>query len=113
MLEFSHNFCNQKAIVQGLDITVTMETIADVSGLPLEGEQYFPKTYKQSTKLQPTQNKFLQRGKSMEMVVGQGTKLQSLPGHWREVVRYIIHYITCEGRFQYVFAQHFKLMLHL
>jgi hypothetical protein len=44
---------------------------------------------------------------------GRGVQLSSLPPPWPEVVGFIKHYLTCEGRYQVVYQHDFLLLSHL
>ena len=44
---------------------------------------------------------------------GKGVQLHKLNPEWREVIRILQSYITCEGRFALVFKYHIRFLQHL
>lgn len=111
--EFASRFQGTHATIRGLQFPVNVGTVAKVAGLPQIGDLFFPTPSTRVTDLKPHKKQFLQRGESVENVQGQGVARKSLPEPWDSVAKFLIHYITCEGSFKYVFAHHFCLMLHL
>lgn len=88
--EFALGFCWNQTFVQGFTFLITIKIIVVVFGLPLKREEYFPNNSKKVVDLKPVWKQFLARGESIEMVHGKGTQLSFLPGHWKDVAKFII-----------------------
>ena len=107
-MEFTLTYDNANAEVRGLKFQEDELTITRVSRLPQIGERRFERC----VPIKPLIDTFLESG---ELVQGteKGTRRDSFPTPWGEVVLYVCKFITCEGRFSLVFANHFKILNHL
>jgi hypothetical protein len=108
VLQFAQNLQEDHSIVQGVQISVTEEDIAQVSGLPTNGIRMFSRKHI----ILNAQQDFLLPGEQIEPK-GRGVRLSSLPPPWPEVAKFVKHYLTCEGRYQVVYQHDFVLLSHL
>jgi hypothetical protein len=99
--EFTLNLREGSSRVCGIEIPVTEEAIAEVSGLPQNGQQWFSRRFV----LPEFPEAFLQVGESI-VQKGQGYDRHSLPHPWKEVEKFIMRYMTCEGRYSTIFKCH-------
>ena len=86
-----------------LKIELTRELIAEATGIPDEGEYWFknvPFTFDAHNYLLP--DVFVDSGK--------GVHIQKFKPKWREPIKILQSYITCEGRFAFVFKYHFRFL---
>jgi hypothetical protein len=79
-------------LFKGVQISVTEEDIAQVSGLPTNGIRMFSRKHI----ILNAQQDFLLLGEQIEPK-GRGVRLSLLPPPWPEVEKFIKHYLTCEG----------------
>ena len=98
VLEFACNLTEGFSIVQGVQIPVTEEVIAQVSRLPVNGTRWFSRKHL----ILNVQQDFLQPGEQVEPK-GRGVALQSLPQPWPKVDEFVKKYLTCEGRYQVIY----------
>jgi len=90
--EFACNLREGFSIVQGVQIPVTEEVIAQVSGLPTNGTRWFSRKHL----ILNAQQDFLLPVEQVE-AKGRGVALQSLPPPWPKVAEFIKQYLTYEG----------------
>ena len=103
--KFTRTFFEVEASVWGLTIVAIEECITKVTGLPMVGEHY-PSTH--DTRSMRTQ---FTRPNDPELdVTKKRCKRLSFPPPYHELMMHIIRYFTCEGRFLYLHAHHFKLL---
>ena len=107
-MEFALNLEEESSQVCEVDVPVTEEAIAEVSGLPHNGERWFSRR----TSLPEFPEAFLHAGESIAQK-GRGYDQNSLPHPWGEVAEFVIKYITCEGRYSTVFKYHLRILAHL
>ena len=98
VLQFAQNLQEDHSIVQGVQISITEEDIAQVSGLPTNGIHMFIHKHI----ILNAQQDFLLPGEQIKPK-GRGVRLSSLPPPWPKVVEFFKHYLTCEGRYQVVY----------
>ena len=91
-----------------MQIPVTEEIIAQVTGLPTNGARWFSRKHV----ILNAQQDFLQPGENAEQK-GRGVALRSLPQPWPKVAEFVKHYLTCEGRYQVIYQHDFVLLNHL
>jgi len=108
VLEFACNLREGFSIVQGVQIPVTEEVIAQVSRLPTNGMRWFSRKYL----ILNAQQDFLQPGEQVEPK-GRGVTLQSLPPPWPKVAEFVKQYLTCKSRYQVIYQHDFVLLNHL
>ena len=107
-LEFTLTYDNVDAKVRGLKFQADELTITRVSRLPQIGERWFERW----VPIKSLIDMFLEPGELLEGTY-KGIRRNSLPILWAKVVLCICKFITCEGRFSLVFANHFKILNHL
>jgi hypothetical protein len=108
VMQFSLNLQKDHSVVEGVQILVTEEDIAEVSGLPIDDTRMFSRKHI----IWNVQQNFFLPEEQIELK-GRGVQLNSLPPPWSEVARFIKHYLTCEGRYQVVYEHDFLLLSHL
>ena len=85
---------------------LTKELLAEATWIPDEGKYWFKKlpfTFDAENYLLP------------DVVAdwGKGVHIQKFKLEWREPIKILQSYITCEGRFAFVFKYHFIFLQHL
>lgn len=106
--EFTSILSDGEAQVKGLRVVVTEEWIAEVTGLPTNGENY-----PESKDACSAREEFTRQGDPPLVIDIWGARRESLPPEWRAVELYVLKYLTCEGRFSCLYLYHFKLLSHL
>jgi len=91
-----------------VQIPVTEEDIAQVSGLPTNGTRWFSRKHL----ILNAQQDFLLPREHVE-TKGRGVALQSLPPPWSKVAEFVKQYFTCEGCYQVIYQHDFILLNHL
>ena len=89
-----------------LKIELTGELIAEATGIPDEGEYWFKKvpfTFDSQNYLLP----------NVVADWGKGVHIQKFKPEWREPIKIMQSYVTCEGRYAFVFKYHFRFLQHL
>lgn len=107
-LEFAQTLSDGKEMVKGLEFMATEETIVEVIGLSIEGE-----SYPTSRNVRSARENFTKPSDPPPVVDKQGTRRTSLLENWKQVVVYIIKYITYEGHQSFLHYVHFKLLNHM
>ena len=82
-----------------LKFELTRELIEEATGIVVAGEIWFKKvpfTFNSTDFLLP----------EVEADWGKGVHVQNFKPEWREPIRILQTYITCEGRFSFVFKYH-------
>jgi hypothetical protein len=108
VLQFTQNFQEDHSIIAGIRISVTEQDISTSSGLPMDGTRQFSRKHI----IGDVQQSFFLTGERI-VPKGRGVQLSSLPLLWKEIARFIKHYLTCEGRYQVVYQHNFLLLSHL
>ena len=108
--EVSYKFaqCLNKDIVSfdTLKFKLTRELIAEATGILDEGEFWFKKvpfTFNAQRYLLP----------GVVADWGKGVPIQNFKPEWIEPIKVLQSYVTCEGRFAFVFKYHFRFLQHL
>ena len=89
-----------------LKFKLTRELLAEATGIPYEGEYWFrkvPFTF--------DAQKYLLTDVVADW--GKGVHIQKFKPEWIEKIKIMQSYITCEGRFSFVFKYHFWFLQHL
>ena len=89
-----------------LKFKLTMELVVEATGVRNEGEMWFKKfpfTFNAQRYLLP--------GITLEW--SKGILIQNFREEWVEPIKILQSYITCEGRYAYVFKYHFRFLQHL
>ena len=108
VLEFACNLREGLSIVQGVQILVTEDIIAQVTGLPTNGTRWFSRKHL----ILNAQQSFLRPRENVQPK-GRGVALQSLPPPWPKVAEFVKQYLTCEGQYQVIYQHDFVLLNHL
>lgn len=108
VLEFACNLTEGFSVVQGVQIPVTEEVIAQATELPANGIRWFSRKHL----ILNAQQDFLRPGEQVEPK-GRGVALRSLPQPWPRVAEFFKKYLTCEGRYQVIYQHDFILLNHL
>ena len=104
-IEFLQHLQNGESMVKGRRITVIDTVIAEVSGLPEEGNIWSQK----HILLQDAVETFKDEGEQV-MQKGKGIQPSSLAETWKELASIIQRYITCDGRRDVVRPRQLKLL---
>ena len=89
-----------------LKIELTRELIVEAIGIPDEGEYWFKKvpfTFNSENYLLP----------NVVADWGKGVHIQKFKPEWRELIKILQSYVTCEGRYSFVFKYHFRFLQNL
>ncbi len=105
---FLEQFNESKVRLPGLKFELSESFISEACRLPVNGERWFKGKVITGGDI----NYFLKRG-HQDPNWAQGLPVRYLKRKWREPVRMIQAYITCEGRFSLVFLYHMRLLFHL
>ena len=108
VLEFVRNLREGFSVVQGIQIPVTEEVIAQATGLPTNSIRWFSRKHL----ILNAQQDFLRPGEQIEPK-GRGVALRSLPPPWPRIAEFVKQYLTCEGRYQVIYQHDFMLLNHL
>jgi hypothetical protein len=104
---FALSFNGRKAIIGKEEFQVDEALIADVTELPRTGESWFKTTITKDVEFRSylkTEHKCLIWKKDIPM--------SYFEEKWQHLLKSILVYITCEGRYNRVMIYHFKLMNH-
>ena len=106
----SHKFaqCYNQYMVSfdTLKFKLTMELVAEAIGVRNEGELWFKKV-----PFTFNAQRYLLLGIILDW--SKGVLIQNFRDEWVEPIRFLQRYITCEGRYAYVFKNHFRFLQHL
>ena len=104
---FSHGFNKDTVSFDTLKFKLAEELIVEATGIAHYGEIWFKKipfTFNSKYFLLP----------EVEVLYwGKGVQLDKFRPEWREVIRILQSYITCEGIFALVFKYHVRFLQHL
>ena len=89
-----------------LKIELTRELIAEATSIADEGEFWFKKV-----PFAFNSNNFLLLNVVADW--GKGVHIHNFKPEWREPIKIMQSYITCEGRYAFVFKYHIRLLHHL
>ena len=105
--EFVNNYTDSYVNFQTLSFKVNEATIAEATGISLEGERWFKKHL-----FEVDLSMFLLHGYE-KLYWSKGSHLNNIKQEWRDMLNVVQRYITCEGRFATVFKYHLRFLLHL
>ena len=108
-LSFADSFDGERAIVGNLNFRLTEDILAQIIGLPQQGEIFFKTKQLKEKAWIP----FLCRSREGSVNWKKGIPRSWLVHPWDEIVYVIQKFITCEGRFSIVYLYHIKLLQHL
>ena len=104
-LAFAETFDGERVIVGNLNFRLSEDILAQIIGLPQQGERFFKtKQFKEKAWIP-----FLCRSRAGSVNWKKGIPRSWLVHPWDEVVYIIQKFITCEGRFSIVYLYHIKL----
>ena len=104
---FAQGFDKNTVSFDTLKFELTRELIEESTGIAGDGELWFKKIpFTFSSK-----DFLLSEVETLEW--GKGVQLHKFNLEWREVIRILQSYITCEGRFALVFKYHIIFLQHL
>jgi hypothetical protein len=95
------------ARVTDLEIEVTEETLANVTGLPRTGEYWFKKLTL-GTKIC---NRFL-KAQYQNASWEKGVPRAYIMDEWQAPLEILQRYLTCEGRYALTYQYHVRILLH-
>jgi hypothetical protein len=107
-LEFFQNLQGEISTVQGIQIYVTLEIVAKVTGLPNIGIQWTGKYMKLREVVEP----FTESGEELDKK-GKVLNSSALSEPWKELAGIVQYYITCDGRYDVIRPHHLKLLAAL
>ena len=108
-LVFAETFDGEKVVVGNLHFRLSEDILAQIIGLPQQGERFFKtKQFKEKAWIP-----FLCRSRAGSVNWKKGIPRSWLVHPWDEIVYVIQKFITCEGRFSIVYLYHIKLLQHL
>ena len=104
--QFAKSYKHDMIVFDTLRFKLTVEQISEATGIRNEGEMWFKK-------LPFTFNaqRYLLPGVTPDW--SKGILIQSFKSEWVEPIRILQSYITCEGRYAYVFKYHFRFLQHM
>ena len=104
---FALAFDGTKVVIGREEFHVDEDLIAEVTGLPRTGENWFKtivtKNFEFISYLKPEHK---------NIVWKKSIPTSCLQEKWQHLLKSILVYITCEGRYNRVMIYHFKLMNH-
>jgi hypothetical protein len=107
-LEFFQNLEGEISTVQGIQILVTSEIIAKVTGLSNIGIQWTGKYMK----LREAMESFTELGEELDKK-GKRLNPSTLSESWKELAGIVQRYITCDGWYDVIHPRHLKLLATL
>ena len=108
-MAFAETFNGEIARVGNLQIRLSEDVLAQVTGLPQQGERFFKtKQFKEKVWIP-----FLCRSRAGSVNWKKGIPRSWLIHPWDEIVYIIQKFVTCEGRFSIIYLYHIKLLQHL
>jgi hypothetical protein len=105
---FALNFNGKKAIIGRDEFEIDEALIAEVTDVLTIGEKWFKTTVIKNAEFR-TYLKLKHRG----LIWKKNIHVSSLEEKWQQLLKAIMVYITCEGRYNMVIMYHFKLINHL
>jgi len=105
---FTSTFNGYEAVVSGLTIRVSEESLSCAFALPLDGEHWFKNQKVDEDSLL----QFL-KPECQNPNWNKGVPAKHLQEKWGSAMIAIKQYITCEGRYKCLYKFHFRFLLHL
>eukprot|EP01018_Ginkgo_biloba_P009172 Gb_23349 [translate_table: standard] len=103
--QFIESWKDGRVMVSGTEITINEALIADVSGLPNEGEVVSRDKMIQVSQL----TKFIKDDETF-CWLDSGIARESLPKPWDRVAVQVMKYLTLEGKFRKLFGYHIAIL---
>jgi hypothetical protein len=104
---FALNFDGRKAVIGRDEFEVDEALIAEVTELPRTGEKWFKTTVTKNVEFRS----YL-KPERKDLIWKKDIPVSFLEEKWKQLLKAIMVYITCEGRYNRVMIYHFKLMNH-
>lgn len=101
---FVHSFYGTKAEIGDIKITITKLMIAEATKLPRSGEKWF----KNRGINGEDWTVFLKNPNMDTIVFKKGIPSTALRSKWRNVLLILQKFVTCEGRFGYMYFYHVR-----
>ena len=104
--KFTKGLKNDMVTFDALQFRLTEELIAEATGIKNGGEKWFKKLpfdFEPQRYLLP----------NVIPDWNKGIPIQNLRKEWIEPIRVLQSYVTCEGRYAYVFKYHFRFLQHM
>jgi hypothetical protein len=105
---FALNFDGKKAIIGQDEFEIDEALIAEVTELPMTGEKWF-----KTTVIKNVEFKTYLKPEHRGLIWKKDIPVSFLEEKWQQLLKAIMVYITCEGRYNRVMIYHFKLINHL
>ena len=104
--KFAQGLKDDMVIFDALKFKLNVGLIAEATGISNEGEPWFKKLpfdFEPHRYLLPNVNPDWNKG----------ILIQNFRKEWIEPIRILQSYVTCEGRYSYVFKYHFRFLQHM
>jgi len=104
--KFAQCYNQDMVVFDTLKFRLTVDLVAEATGIKNEGEMWFKKlpfTFEAERYLLP----------NVTPDWSKGILIQNFRSEWVEPIRILQSYITCEGRYAYVFKYHFRFLQHM
>lgn len=112
-MKFAEKFKNDSVTLGGYTIPITIESISQIIGLPMIGEDLLQRDHYANllSKFHPENETHAK----IYITVGhiQGVKGKTLPAKWANVAKWIMQYLTYEGQHSSLTGHHLKLLIYL
>jgi hypothetical protein len=105
---FSLSFDGKKAIIGQDEFEIDEALIAEVTELPMTGEKWF-----KTTVIKNVEFRSYLKPEHRGLIWKKDIPVSFLEENWQQLLKAIMVYITCEGRYNRVMMYHFKLINHL
>lgn len=106
---FALSFDGEQAQICNLTLHILDNLISKVTGLPQIGYEWFKNKPMEERLWAP----FLLRNRQNDLNWPAGVSRLWLKDPWKDIAFLIQKFITCEGRFIFIFLYHIKLLAHL
>jgi len=104
--QFASTFDGRKAVIGDFELIIDQQALAEATGLPNAGEQWFKGKY---DKENFHWNHFFSRNSPKEF--GKGLPVGLLKKRYYEFMLVIMNYITCEGAYSLLQPYHVRLLM--
>ena len=104
--KFAQGFKNDMVTFDTLKFRLTVELISEATGIKNEGEPWFKKL---PFNFDP--QRYLLPNVTPDW--NKGILIQNFRKEWVEPIRILQSYVTCEGRYAYVYKYHFRFLQHM
>ena len=104
--QFAKSYKQDMIVFYTLNFRLTVDLVAEATGIKNEGEMWFKKfpfTFEAQRYLLP----------NVTPDWSKGILIQNFRSEWVEPIRILQSYITCEGRYAYVFKYHFRFLQNM